>query len=120
MVVFQEGQETRYSMAGPVPNLPASEADSRGHDQHQSLQGMGRDNLKAPHWPGPIKGALARLGSTLGRSKGSVQKLGFWTAPVLIINCHFGSDTESYVTRLPQPKLPGKISEQHLQRAGSH
>lgn len=85
------------------------------HDQHQSL--------KAPHCPGPIKGTLARLCSTLslGRSKGSVQKLGFWTAPVLIINCHFGSDSrEPNMTRLPQPKLPGKTSEHQLQRAGSH
>ena len=36
-----------------------------------------------------------------------MQKLGFWTAPVLIINCHFGSDSrESNMTRLPQPKAP--------------
>ena len=70
----------------------------------------------APLLASPIKGACARLCSTPrpGRSK-SPDKLGFWAAPVLIINCHFGSDSRgSNMTGLPQPRILGQTSESQL------
>lgn len=50
----------------------------------------------------------------------ALQKFGFWAAPVLIINCHFGDDSRrSNMTGLPQSRLLGQTSERQLQRPGS-
>lgn len=77
--------------------------------------GMRQGPPPLPYWPVHQRRLCQALCSTPrpGRSK-SPDKLGFWAAPVLIINCHFGDSRGSNMTGLPQPRILGRTSESQL------
>lgn len=106
------GQGTGSSMAGSYPNVSASAAKAVGQAGPACCSLIGQTPSK-----GPVPGPALLQGWADQRA---LPKLGFWAAPVLIINCHFGSDSRgSNMTGLPQPRLLGRTSERQLQRPGS-
>lgn len=70
---------------------------------HQRLQGWAGSDFSLLIGQAPSKAPVPGSAPLQGwADQRALQKLGFWAAPVLIINCHFGSDSRgSDMTGLP-------------------